>query len=153
MDLTYILTSTEGRLRRKHFWIGLIILIVGAIILSFVLGIIAGVLFEPTSIAIRFVGLLISLAMLFPAYAVYAKRFQDRNKNPQLALIGPGLGVLNSLLTVVGITGNGGALDMVFAIALIGIGIWYLIDLGILDGTVGPNAYGPDPKAAERPAL
>ena len=36
-------------------------------------------------------------------------------------------------------------LDWIFNIAFIIIGIWFLIELGFLRGTVGPNTFGPDP--------
>ena len=30
------------------------------------------------------------------------------------------------------------------------ISLWYLVELGLLKGTQGPNAYGPDPLGQER---
>ena len=41
--------------------------------------------------------------------------------------------------------------DVKAVVGLIGlaIGLWVLIDLGLLKGTPGPNRYGPDPLAAK----
>jgi uncharacterized membrane protein YhaH (DUF805 family) len=38
-----------------------------------------------------------------------------------------------------------GAISMFLNIAVLIVGVWYLIELGILRGTVGDNKYGPDP--------
>ena len=66
----------------------------------------------------------------------------------RLALIGIGIALLQSLLTMVGAMGNPlnqNVLDWIFSAALLIVGIWYLIELGFLRGTVGSNEYGPDP--------
>ncbi|MGE3873090.1 MAG: hypothetical protein AB7F74_09050 [Parvibaculaceae bacterium] len=39
------------------------------------------------------------------------------------------------------------ALGRVLSIASLVVGIWALIELGILKGTDGPNRHGPDPLA------
>jgi uncharacterized membrane protein YhaH (DUF805 family) len=60
----------------------------------------------------------IALAILYPSLAVAAKRFHDRNKS--------GWWVLIVFIPIIGI-------------------IWYLVELGCLPGTPGPNRFGPDP--------
>jgi uncharacterized membrane protein YhaH (DUF805 family) len=37
--------------------------------------------------------------------------------------------------------------DTMFQIALVVVGLWYIVELGFLSGTAGPNDYGPDPLA------
>ena len=37
------------------------------------------------------------------------------------------------------------ALDYILGIATLVVSIWFLIELGFLRGTQGPNQYGPDP--------
>ena len=57
-------------------------------------------------------------------------------------------GVLQSFTSLVGLTGDmysRGVLDYLFGIAGLIIGIWFLVELGFLRGTIGPNQYGPDP--------
>ena len=59
-----------------------------------------------------------------------------------------GLILLNGLTDVLGITGNpldANALDYILGIATLVVSIWFLIELGFLRGTQGPNQYGPDP--------
>ena len=34
-------------------------------------------------------------------------------------------------------------------LAMLAVGIWALVELGCLRGTVGPNRHGPDPLAAQ----
>jgi uncharacterized membrane protein YhaH (DUF805 family) len=81
-------------------------------------------------------------------YALNAKRFQDRNKPKIYALIAFAIGAFKAVLDLLGITGdwfgpNMG--DTIFQVILTIIGIWYLVELGFLRGTAGPNDYGPDP--------
>ena len=64
------------------------------------------------------IGSLISLALLWPWLAVSIKRWHDRDKSGWWVLIG--------LIPIIG-------------------WIWAFIELGILEGTRGPNQYGPDP--------
>ena len=56
--------------------------------------------------------------------------------------------VLQGLLTALGLIGdplNPNAIDFLLNVIIFVIGIWFLIELGFLRGTVGPNQYGPDP--------
>lgn len=63
---------------------------------------------------------LITLLLIWPQLAIQAKRWHDRDKSAWWLLI--------SLIPFVG-------------------AIWALIELGFLEGTHGPNQYGPDPSA------
>ncbi|MFO1119461.1 MAG: DUF805 domain-containing protein [Rhodospirillales bacterium] len=74
------------------------------------------------------IGLLSSLFMLaalWPSWAVGVKRCHDRDRSGWFLLIG--------LIPIVG-------------------GIWLLVELGFLRGTIGPNKYGPDPLHMMAPA-
>ena len=56
--------------------------------------------------------------------------------------------LLHQIMNLIGITGDPiafNSLDVLFFGVNIVIGLWFLIDLGLLRGTVGPNKYGPDP--------
>lgn len=144
MDFSYLYLSTEGRIGRQMWWIGHIILAVIGIVLTLIL---AG-LFGPISFASRLINFIYILAVAYPAYAVSAKRFQDRDKNGALGAILIGLSILSALLQLFGIGAdptNPSTTIMVLGIATLVVGIWYLIELGILRGTVGENQYGPDP--------
>jgi len=137
MDLGYLFTSTTGRINRAKWWAGIIMIAIASFILSWILALLIGT-----------IGLIISpLVLLYPAYAVGAKRFQDRGRQGSLALIGPALGLLYNLLIVAGIISplEPGGLYYLLALLMLGVGIWYLVDLGCLKGASGANEYGSDP--------
>jgi len=141
MDFAALFISTEGRINRAKWWIGMILIAMVNIVLSWVL---AAALGRAAAIAL----LVLQLVLLYPGYAVGAKRFQDRNKAGILALILPVIGLLSQLSAVFGLSGDVAApstLSYVFMLATAAVAIWYLIDLGILKGTTGPNQYGPYP--------
>ena len=66
------------------------------------------------------ISVIVGIALLYPGICVAIKRAHDRDKSGWWILI-------------------------VF-IPLIGI-IWYIVEFGCLQGTEGPNQYGPDPLA------
>ncbi len=150
-DINHVYLTTEGRIGRQSFWIGVIALIV----VSIVINIIIGSLFGWFNFATRLMQVIVQLVLAYPAYALMAKRFQDRAKPGTYAAIIVGLNILYSLLALIGLFGAPGApngapvapntLGMLFGLVMAAIGIWVLVELGILRGTVGDNAYGPDP--------
>jgi uncharacterized membrane protein YhaH (DUF805 family) len=96
---------------------------------------------------------LVSLALFYPGYAVAAKRFQDRDKPGITALYGLVPVLIASLLQAFGLTGTPqepNALGWICTLVTMGVGLWFLIELGILKGTPGPNRFGGDPLAAVR---
>lgn len=146
MDFSHLYLSTEGRIGRQMWWIGHIILGVIAIVITVIVAKLFGQLSFVTSL-INFIWILI---VAYPAYAVSAKRFQDRNKNGALGAILIGISVFSALLQLLGIGVSSDPMHpstfgMILGLAVLAVGIWYLIDLGILRGTVGDNDYGPDP--------
>lgn len=117
MDWKYLLTSYDGRINRAKFWASIGIFIVGtiiAVIIDNILGTTVG------GAPYGYVYILYSIAMLYCVFAVYAKRWHDRDKSGWWTLI--------ALVPIIG-------------------GIWLLVELGILEGTRGANQYGPDPLA------
>ncbi len=142
MDFGYILTSTQGRIPRSQWWAGLVILAVIGVVLGLLIAWVLGM----TMVGL-IATLVLQIILLYPSYCISAKRFQDRNKPAGLALIGIGLAILQTLARLVGLSNpyNPTAVDWILNIALIIVGIWYLIELGILRGTIGPNNFGADP--------
>jgi uncharacterized membrane protein YhaH (DUF805 family) len=142
MDFGYILSSTQGRIPRSQWWAGLVVLVIVGVVLALIIAWALG----PTTIGL-IATLILQIILLYPSYALSAKRFQDRNKPGGLALIGIGLGIIQTLARLVGLSNpfNPTAIDWILNVALLIVGIWYLIELGILRGTIGPNQYGPDP--------
>ncbi len=148
MDFQYLFTSFDGRINRAKYWAGVVILAV----ISIVAGFIIGAVFGQSTIGIILVTL-VTLALFYPGYAVAAKRFQDRDKPGQTALYGLVPVLIASLLQAFGLTGTPNApnaLGWICNLISIGVGLWFLIELGILKGTPGPNRFGGDPLAAVR---
>jgi uncharacterized membrane protein YhaH (DUF805 family) len=146
LDFQYLFTSFEGRINRAKYWAGTIILA----IISIILGFIIGAIFGPSTFGAILVTL-VTLALFYPGYAVAAKRFQDRDKPGQTALYGLVPVLIASLLQSFGLTGTPqepNALGWICTLVTTGVGIWFLIELGILKGTPGPNRFGGDPLAA-----
>ena len=128
MDLS-LFTSFEGRIDRAKWWLGLVILLVAQSIVWVALGMFFGggmmsldpsdpAAMQQAMSAMWLPMLVLILLFLWPALAIYAKRWHDRGKSGWWTLI--------ILVPVVG-------------------GIWILVELGCLSGTDGPNQYGPDP--------
>lgn len=129
MSITQMLFSFEGRMRRRDFWLCVLLLwVVGGVI-----GSILSALMFPHVVFINGprgvwplmaggfwrVSGLIWLLMLWPEVAIGVKRCHDRDQS--------GLWFLVAFLPVIG-------------------WVWWLVNLGLLDGTQGPNKYGPSPK-------
>ncbi|HUE45986.1 MAG TPA: DUF805 domain-containing protein [Aestuariivirgaceae bacterium] len=155
MDFRYLYTSFEGRINRKPFWIASLIMMAAAIVLSLV--IVTPITLMSPGLGV-FVALLIWLALLYPVVALGVKRLHDRGKSGQLMAVFLAPSIIVQLGEVLGITGSeqviGGEtiylpnmLGWLLIAVSLGVAIWALVELGILKGTTGPNAYGPDPLA------
>ena len=134
MDWHHLLTSIEGRINRKPFWIALLCLSVPELVAHFALG-------ERWSS-------IVSLILAYPEFAVFAKRGHDRNVPTWIAgVFIAGATVLNVLvlLDLVGSMVNPNALFYVIGVPLGIMALILLIDFGFRRGSVGPNRYGPDP--------
>lgn len=111
----------SGRSRRKEYWMFLL----GVVIAAVVLVIIEGMLGMAGSIAGAYgpLSLLFIVAIFIPSLAVQVRRFHDQDKSGWFVLLG-----FIPLL--------GGLIVLVFM---------------CLEGTRGPNSYGPDPKGSVAP--
>ena len=148
LDFQYLFTSFDGRINRAKYWAGIVILAIISIVLGFIIGAVFG-----SSILGAILVTLVTLALFYPGYAVAAKRFQDRDKPGVTALYGLVPVLIASLLQAFGLTGtpnNPNALGWICNLITMGVGLWFLIELGILKGTPGPNRFGGDPLAAVR---
>ena len=153
MDFRYLYTSFEGRINRKPFWIGSLILFAIAIVVSFAI-------LMPLSAANAtmgaLAGLVLWLALLYPGVALGVKRLHDRGKSGLLMVVFIAPGLISQLCDLLGITGSyqtiaGHSIHMpntlgwILNFVTLGVAIWALVTLGFLKGTNGPNGYGPDP--------
>ena len=115
--------SFEGRLRRSDFWgrvVAVILLVAcGMMFIWFVAS-------DTTSGTIRALALvavaLFGVVMALANLAAHVRRWHDRDKSGWWILIG--------LIPIVG-------------------PIWSVVECGFLDGTPGPNRFGPSPKSVE----
>ena len=124
------LFSFDGRLNRAKFWLILIATDIAVFVLLAILVAVTGgsmTMGEDGSMPSmgggvigNLVALVLFVAAAWIGLAVGVKRYHDRGKS--------GWWVLIALVPVIG-------------------GLWYLIECGFLRGTIGPNAYGPDPVA------
>jgi uncharacterized membrane protein YhaH (DUF805 family) len=141
MDLGALLFSLQGRINRAKYWIGLIVVTLANVLSIMAVVAIFGV--SSTSVVLT---VLIALAMLYPTYALMAKRFQDRDKPGWTALLALGPVYAVNLIQTVGLVEIGqGMASKLCDLIVVGIALWLLIELGILKGTQGPNRFGPDP--------
>jgi uncharacterized membrane protein YhaH (DUF805 family) len=102
---------------------------------------------------------LITLVIIaYPVTALMVQRLNDRDRPRWLAAVFWAPTVLSILAGLAGLTMTttdvGGVampsqsgLGMILGLLSLAIGIWALIELGILKGTTGPNQHGPDPLA------
>jgi len=151
MDFGYLYTSFEGRINRKPYWIGLIVLIIVMMVIIFGASfLLIGSIVEPT-FQTRLVTFVLQILFLYPSTALMVKRLHDRNRPSYWAAFILVPMVLKSLTDLMGMTGdplNQNALDYLLNIIVFVVSIWFFIELGCLRGTVGSNQYGPDPLGA-----
>jgi len=161
-----------GRIGRKTWWIASIILAIAATVLSFILmaifggsmmgamegGLTADVL-ASTARKLAIVQIILLALIAYPATALMMKRLNDRDRPSTLVYAFWAPTVLSILVNLLGLgvtttEVNGVAMpaqsSLGTIVGLLGfaVGIWALIELGILKGTDGPNQHGPDPVAA-----
>lgn len=120
IDWRGLFLDFDGRVNRALFWGGMVTVWVLATVNSWVNRSVVGddafTMLVPA--LVTFATFLIGIALLWPALAVAIKRWHDRGKSGWWTLI--------LLVPIVG-------------------WIWGVIELGFLEGTNGPNEYGPDP--------
>jgi uncharacterized membrane protein YhaH (DUF805 family) len=125
VDFIRLFFSFQGRISRQSFWIGSVVLgVIGWISSASYIGVLASTQRESGStgqahlyVAVG-VYVLWSLASIWPALALQAKRWHDRDKSAWMILV--------NFIPLVG-------------------AIWSLVELGFLAGTPQANAYGEDP--------
>jgi uncharacterized membrane protein YhaH (DUF805 family) len=117
MDWKYLYTSFDGRINRARFWAGIGVLIGVSIVLN-IIDAVLGLTFGQSGVGI--LGTLFAIGSIYFALALYAKRWHDRDKSGWWSLI--------ALVPFIGF-------------------VWIIVELGILEGTRGPNRFGPDPLA------
>ena len=130
--MMHLLFGFDGRMRRLHYWLasfgaGFALSVFYLAVFMILFGIASTT--GDVSAAMSSPGMIIALLLLTLVYLVFAfwvslavqiKRWHDRDKS--------GWWVLINFVPFIG-------------------GIWALIECGFLEGTKGPNKFGPDPLA------
>jgi len=130
----------RGRARRSEYWY----FVLFCAIIRFV-----GIFLGPLSI-------ILGLALLLPQLAVAVRRFHDTGRSGWwiLGFYGYLFAAVILFLAAFGMTarpqfdGTSGILVAVLGLGGLAYVIW-LFALTLLDGTNGPNEYGPDPKGPD----
>jgi uncharacterized membrane protein YhaH (DUF805 family) len=141
MDWVYLLSSFEGRISRKTFWIGIAVLIVAEL---------AGYLIAQALQGDR-LSAIVDLAFIYSEFAIAAKRAHDRDLPIWILIVFFAGGAVLDLLTVLEVSGakdQPTLLSLMIAVPFTVLLVALLIELGFRRGTIGPNQYGPDPVAS-----
>ncbi len=149
-------TTTDGRIARKSWWIGVVGLLVVSIVLTWIL-MLVGLGPSPTTGSSGWAQVIVFILLIYPYYCLSLKRRQDKDNNGLDLKIIMGLSAVLTLLQAFGVgmtpTDLGGGVMvampagwMTALYAVLGLaGIYLLVVLGFLRGTVGNNSYGADP--------
>lgn len=151
-------TKFDGRIARGDWWLGLLILMIMLLVGRFVIALVVG-----GGTPGLMVDLIWALLVLVGYGALCTRRLQDRGKPamPWVAIFVAPIALLSIMRTFeIGFEEQTVEFAGALAVALLpnGLGyaaylvvgvavIWALVELGALRGTVGENAYGPDPVA------
>jgi uncharacterized membrane protein YhaH (DUF805 family) len=141
MDWVYLLSSFEGRISRKTFWIGIAVLIVAELAVYLIAEALQGD--RLSAIA--------DLAFIYPEFAIAVKRAHDRDLPIWILVAFFGGEAVLDLLTVLEMSGSSeqpSVMSLFIAVPFTVLLVALLIELGFRRGTIGPNQYGPDPVAS-----
>ena len=148
LGLRALVTPPTGRISRKVFWIAIVESVLCIAVAAALYGAILGSLGLTLDSEMWSGGLAVLMlsGWTWSTAAVGGKRLHDRNRPAGWIAIPIAWQVLTSLQ----VAANSNE-DVKAVVGLVGlaIGLWVLIDLGLLKGTPGPNRYGPDPLEAK----
>ncbi len=159
MNIGHVLFSPNGRIGQQDYWIGLLIIIGGNIVASF----------------LPIIGFILWLVLVWVGVAVYGKRLHDAGKSAWLHIIPWAISILTFIIGSVmivggaisaGVMSDGGDLSPEQIMALVGAGggglavmglstlVWigYTIWVGVMKGEPEANAHGPVPGGQVNPA-
>lgn len=155
MNPIRLFLSFNGRIGRIAFWFGLIVL--AALTPFSIATVTSDNPVRETLVAVQtfgFSGFVWSLALIFAVSAILVKRLHDRGRSGLYAALFY-MPAAVSALTYFGADGLPMAADIVSWTSWIAwlagaSGLGFLLSLGFMPGTRGPNKYGPDPRGRER---
>lgn len=167
MSIADKLFSFQGRLRRRDWWLFVVLLWFASAIVSGVamaaMGVSlmsllpmgaagAGAAVSGAATKVFEVQCVVFLLLLWPGAALGVKRLHDRGKTPWLLAVFYVVEIAQQAISFITLQSGGNPmtsptmLRALVSLMLVVVGIWVLIELGFLEGTMGPNKYGPSPK-------
>ena len=146
VSIVTLLFSFQGRISRQPYWLTSIAMIALTVSIWSILALGSGSILPADAGGLGGVTLLL-LASYVPfvwiALAVGTKRLHDRGKSAWWLL------PFYALPSIIDGAGSyAGGMEMLFTLASLALTIWAVVELGLLRGAAGPNAYGPDPLVA-----
>src|ERR1041384_4271595 len=102
MDFAYLFTRSDGRINRKPFWMGILVMIAISIVVIGLLAFTVGMVGRGAKIVV----FIVQLLFLYPSYNLMVKRLHDRDRPDFFAIIMLAPALVNGLFDVLGITGN-----------------------------------------------
>lgn len=163
MDFVQLYTTTNGRINRKTWWLGVIGFVVFAVIIGLFLAIIGGIFgFANSAFGLGLIELVMIGVLFVPYQALTLKRLHDRSRPENLFWIFIAPSILSPVLMILGLSGTmvegrfweesaqiyqPNLIGNLLNFASFGIGIWALVELGFLKGDEGDNAHGPNPSS------
>jgi uncharacterized membrane protein YhaH (DUF805 family) len=141
MNFVNLFISPSGRINRAKFWIAILIFTVVNLLNA------GMVLFTDGGTGVVILNGIVTLLVAASGVLVGIKRLHDRNKSGWWVLL---YWVAPFVMLSIGFAvGSDTLVVSVLGFLALAIGLWSLIDLGCLRGTIGQNKYGPDPLAPE----
>ena len=141
MNFVNLFISPSGRINRAKFWIAILVFTVINLLNA------GMVLFTDGGTGVVILNGIVTLLVAASGILVGIKRLHDRNKSGWWVLL---YWVAPFVMLSVGFAvGSDTLVVSVLGFLALAIGLWSLIDLGCLRGTIGQNKYGPDPLAPE----
>lgn len=153
MDFDHLLFSFEGRISRKSYWVGTIIVLAASMVLTMALGPLFGLSLRdlissnPPARALK-LDLLVNLIVLWPGLAITIKRLHDRNRPTRWVIILFFFFAATMVVEYMGFMGTPDTPNPIYLgliLSTLVVGLWLLIELGFVPGSKGVNEYGPDP--------
>ena len=154
LDWQRLFLSADGRIGRQEYWVGFLLILGVSVVLKF----------------IPFLGLLLSIALIYPQVCVGSKRLHDMGRSGYLMLIPYGAIVVGFVLAGVfggmaalsgafnntagaavgaGLAGLGAAVGLLALSCLISLA--FIVWVGVTPSQPGENRYGPQPVVTPAP--
>ena len=142
-DLFEFLFGASGRIKRAKYWRSVVLFSVAGLLAAVILFTAAGIAAPLFIIMV----VLVFMPWLLWGISITTERLHDRDKSAWwLVVFYLVPGVLGQLANAAWFAGTvGAALQYMLALAALALSIWGFVEIGCLRGTVGTNAYGPDP--------